>query len=70
LIDHSKDSKAIGRRWVFRKKDNEQYKVRLVAKGCAQKEGINYNEIFSPVIKHTSIWMLLVIVAQFDLKLE
>jgi len=46
LVDLSKDSKAIGYRWVFRKKDNEQYKVRLVAKGYAQKEGIDYNEIF------------------------
>ena len=37
---------------VFRKKDNEQYKIRLVAKGYAQKENIDYNEIFSPIVKH------------------
>jgi len=42
----------------------------LVAKEYAQKKGIDYNEIFSPVVKHTSIWMLLAIVAQFDLELE
>jgi len=42
----------------------------LVAKEYAQKEGINYNEIFSHVIKHTSIRMLLAMVAQFDLELE
>ena len=41
-----------------------------VAKGYAQREGINYNEIFSPVVKHTSIHMLLAIVARFDLELE
>jgi len=70
LVDLSKDSKTIGCRWVFRKKDNEQYKTRLVAKGYAQKKSIDYNEIFSPVVKHTSIRMLLAIVAQFDLELE
>ena len=62
LVDLPKDSKAIGCRWVFRKKDNEQYKARLVAKRYAQKEGIDYNEIFSPVVKHTSIQMFLTIV--------
>ena len=49
-----KDSKAIGCRWVFRK-DSEQYKARHVAKEYSQKEGINDNDIFSLVVKHTSI---------------
>ena len=66
LVNLSKDSKAIGCKWVFRKKDNEQYKVRLVTKGYAQEEHIEYNEIFSPVVKHTSIRMLLAVVVQFD----
>jgi len=70
LVDLPNDSKAIGFRWVFRKKDNEQYKAMLVIKAYTQKEGINYNEIFSLVIKHTSIRMLLTIVTQFDLELE
>ena len=52
---------------VFR---NEQNKAWLVAKGDAQKEGIDYNEIFSHVVKHTSIQMLLTIIIQFDLDLE
>jgi len=53
-----------------RKKDNEQYKAMLDAKGYAQKEGIYYNKIFSLVVKHTSFRMLLKIVDQFDRELE
>ena len=67
LVDLPKDPKARGCRWVIRKK-NEQYKARLVVKGYAQKEGINYNEI-SHEVKHISVRMLLVIVTQFDLEL-
>jgi len=69
LVNLPKDSKAIGCRWVFRK-NNEQYKARLTGKGYSQKESIDYNEIFSPVIKHTSIRLLLAIMAQGDLELE
>jgi len=39
-------------------------------KGYAPKKGIDYNEIFSPIVKHTYIRMLLTIVAHFDLELE
>ena len=42
----------------------------LVVKGYVQKEGIDYSEIFCPIVKHTSIQMLLTIVAQFDLELK
>jgi len=42
----------------------------LVAKGYTQKEGINYNEVFSPVVKYSSIQTLLALVAQYDLELD
>ena len=42
----------------------------LVAKRYAQKECIDYNEIFSLIVKYMSIQMLLAIVAQFDIELE
>ena len=43
---------------------------RLVAKGYAQREGIDYNEVFSPVVKHSSIHILLALVAQYELDLD
>jgi len=64
-----KGLKTIGCRWVFHKKNNKQYKASLVAKGYAEKEGIDYNEIFFLIVKHTSI-QVLYWRSQFDLELE
>ena len=61
---------------VFAKKhgssdsDIVRYKVRLVAKGYAQREDIDYNEVFSPVVNHSSIQILLALVAQYELELD
>lgn len=43
--------------------------ARLVAKGHAQEEGIGYNELFSSMVKHSFIWILLDLVALLDLVL-
>jgi hypothetical protein len=47
-----------------------QYKARLVVKGFAQKKGIYFDEIFSPVVKMTSIRTILSLVSVEDLHLE
>jgi len=69
LSELLKRKKAIDCKWVFAKKqgsldgDTVHYKARLVAKGYAQQEGIDYNEVFLPVVKHSSIRILLALVA-------
>ena len=73
LTQLPRNKKAIGCKWVYAKKEgfsNEvHFKARLVAKGYAQKEGIDYNEVFSSIVKHSSIKILLALIAQFDLEL-
>lgn len=48
----------------------EQYKVRLVAKGFTKKEGICYQETFSPILKKDSFRIIMALVAHFDLELH
>ncbi|KAG8498932.1 hypothetical protein CXB51_005361 [Gossypium anomalum] len=43
---------------------------RLVAKGYSQVPGVDFTDVFSPVVKHSSIRALLGIVAMHDLELE
>ena len=50
--------------------EKQRYKVRLVAKSFTQREGVDFNEIYSMVVKHTSIWVLLAFVTQYNLELE
>lgn len=42
----------------------------MVAKGYSQRKGIDYDEVFSPVVRHTSIRILLTLVASYDMELE
>ncbi|KAH9679290.1 retrovirus-related pol polyprotein from transposon TNT 1-94-like protein [Citrus sinensis] len=75
LVKLPKGKRAIGNKWVYTKKQRSpnqttpRYKARLVAKGFAQKEGIDDNEVFSPVVKHTSIRILPALVAEYELEL-
>jgi hypothetical protein len=63
LVDPPKDPKIIKNRWVFDLKSDGCKKARLVAKGFSQIEGINYDEIFSPVVWFETVWMMIALVA-------
>ena len=74
LIELLKRMKALKNKWVFKlKKDNKKllkYKAWLVVKGFNQKQGSNFDEIFSPVVKICSIWVILGSTASINLELE
>ena len=55
LTNLPKGRKTIGCRWVFDIKSDSQKKARLVAQGFSQVEGIDFNELFSPVVCFESV---------------
>ena len=55
---------------AYAKGQVERYKVRLVAKGYNQREGIDFKETFSPVSTKDSLRIIMAIVAHFDLELH
>jgi hypothetical protein len=76
LVKLPKNKKPVRCKWIYKRKEGispsepARYKARLVAKGYSQILGIDYNDIFSPVVKHSFIRILLSIVAMHDYELE
>lgn len=66
LVDHLPSDKVLNSNWVFKVKQlldgfADRLKARLIANGTPQIEGKDYQDTFSPVVKATSIHLVLMI---------
>ena len=64
LVPRTKVMNVIGTKWIFKNKFNEHGHVtrnnaKLVCKGYAQVEGVDFEEMFAPVARLESIRMFL-----------
>lgn len=75
LCQLPKGRKAITCKWVFKLKlDSDgkvaSHKARLVARGFTQQEGIDFKETYSPVVKFTTIRLLLAFATEWDMNVH
>jgi hypothetical protein len=60
---------VVSSKWIYKIKhvvdgSVEKYKARFVARGFSQKEGIDYEEMFSLVARYTSIRTIIALAAK------
>ena len=63
LVSLPEGKKAIRNRWVFNIKPDGRKCAHLVAKGFSQIEGIDYEELFSPVVRYESVRIIFALTA-------
>jgi hypothetical protein len=68
LADLPPGRNAVGLKWVFKVKRDEhgavsKHKARLVVKGYRQRQGIDYDEVFAPVVRLDSVRLLIALAA-------
>jgi hypothetical protein len=74
LVKRPSDHNVIGTKWVFQNKQDEngiivRNKARLVAQGYSQVEGLDFDEIFAPIVRLEAIWILLAYATSHNIKL-
>eukprot|EP00253_Pinus_taeda_P031355 PITA_31355 len=62
------DKSVFTSKWLYKIKhgadgSTEKFKARFVAQGFAQKEGVDYDEIFAPIASYTTIHLIITLAA-------
>ncbi|KAK9102913.1 hypothetical protein Sjap_020167 [Stephania japonica] len=75
LVPYNKNQNLVTNKWIFSIKRNSdgsinRYKARLVAKGFKQVPGIDFDEVYSPVVKAATIRVILSLAVQFGWSLR
>jgi hypothetical protein len=73
LVPRPKNKNVIDTKWVFKNKLNEdgqvtRNKARLVCKGCAEIEGIDFEETFAPVARMETIHLFVAYACSKNIK--
>ncbi|KAI5312565.1 hypothetical protein L3X38_041738 [Prunus dulcis] len=75
LVPSPGDKNIIGSKWVYKIKRNPdgsvgRYEARLVTQGFTQEPSFDFGETFSPVVRHTTVRLVLSIAAMNQWKLQ
>lgn len=75
LVPLPPDKNLVSCKWIFKLKRHAdgtiaRHKARLVARGFSQEYGVDYDETFSPVVRHTTVRLMLELAANFGWKLH
>ena len=75
MVPRPKGKSIVNSKWIYKIKHVadgciEIYKSIFVARGFCQKEGIDYEEIFAPIARYTSIRLVLDLAAVMKWKVH
>ncbi|KAI5318095.1 hypothetical protein L3X38_037803 [Prunus dulcis] len=75
LVPSPPHTNIVGCKWIFKIKKNadgtiSRYKARLVAQGFSQEYGLDSEETFSPVVRHTTVRLILGLAVNFQWELR